>query len=154
MTAPGDDGRPMRVGGAASVAEVRVTTPARFKLTAPVAPEHELHVAVGDALHYLLPSDAVFTSWDLANAKSAIEGARKKRRYCVPGWPDVGIWWRGTVVLLELKRGRGGALSEAQRALHPRLAAAGFPVAVVRSVPEALDAVAAAGVPLRGRVAA
>jgi hypothetical protein len=154
MTPPGDDDRPMRVSGGIQTAEVRVTTGRAWRLTAPVAPEHELHVAVGDALHYLLPNDAVFTSWDLANAKSAVEGARKKRRYCLPGWPDVGIWWRGRVVLLELKRGRGGALSEAQRALHPRLEAAGFPVAVVRSVPEALDAVAAAGVPLRGRVAA
>src|SRR4051812_1504004 len=52
----------------------------RFKLVAPVPPEHELQIAVGDALHYLLPPDAVFTSWDLANSKSAAEGARKKRR--------------------------------------------------------------------------
>jgi hypothetical protein len=57
-------------------------------------------------------------------------------------------------VLLELKRSRGGQLSPAQKALHPRLEAAGFPVAVVRSVDEALAAVSAAGVPIRGRVAA
>jgi hypothetical protein len=134
--------------------KVRITTPARFRLTAPVAAEYDLNVSVGDALHYLLPSDAVFTSFDLANSQSAIEGARKKRKYCVAGFPDLAIFFRGRLVLLELKRSRGGQLSPAQKALHPRLEAAGFPVQVVRSVPEALDAVAAAGVPLRGRVAA
>jgi hypothetical protein len=66
----------------------------------------------------------------------------------------MGVFWQSRVVLLELKRSRGGQLSPAQRALHPRLEAAGFPVAVVRSVDEALAAVSAAGVPIRGRVAA
>ncbi len=125
-----------------------------FRLTVPVVQEYDLHVAVGDALRVLLPSDAIFTSWDLANAKSAVEGARKKRRYCIAGFPDLGVFHAGRVVLLELKRERGWALSPAQRALHPRLAAAGFPVAVCHTVVEALDAVSAAGVPLRGRVAA
>jgi hypothetical protein len=133
---------------------VAIRTPARFRLVAPVAPEDELAASVASAMAYLLPSDAIFTAWDLSNAKSAMEGARKKRLGCLAGWVDCGIFWRSRVVLLELKRSRGGQLSPAQKALHPRLEAAGFPVAVVRSVPEALDAVAAAGVPLRGRVAA
>jgi hypothetical protein len=144
--------RAMRVGGGAS--SVRVATPAKFRLVAPVAPEDELAASVNSAMAYLLPSDAVFTAWDLSNARNAIEGGRKKRLGCVAGWPDCSVWWRGRVVLLELKRSRGGQLSPAQKVLHPRLEAAGFPVQVVRSVPEALDAVAAAGVPLRGRVAA
>jgi hypothetical protein len=141
----------MRVGGAA--AGVAIRTPARFKLTAPIAPEDQLAISLAQALPYLLPSDAVFTAWDLSNS-SAIEGGRKRRMGCAAGWPDCSVWWRGRVVLLELKRAKRWQLSEAQKALHPRLAAAGFPVAVVRSVPEALDAVAARGIPLRGRVAA
>jgi hypothetical protein len=146
------DDRPMRVGG--GVQGVRVSVPARFRLTAPVAPEDELHASVWAALSYLCPSDAVVNTWELRNASSAIEGARRKRLGALPGFPDCGVFWRGRLVLLELKRSRGGQLSPAQKALHPRLADAGFPVAVVRSVEEALDAVAAAGVPLRGRVAA
>jgi hypothetical protein len=142
----------MRVGGA--VAGVAIRTPAKFRLTAPVAAEDELHASVADALRYLCPSDAVVNTWELRNASSAVEGARRKRLGALPGFPDCGVFWRGRLVLLELKRSRGGQLSPAQKALHPRLEAAGFPVAVVRSVPEALDAVAAAGVPLRGRVAA
>ena len=152
MTRPGDDDRPMRVGGGA--AGVRVSVPARFRLTAPIAPEDELHASVADALRYLCPSDAVVNTWELRNASSAIEGARRKRLGALPGFPDCGVFWRGRLVLLELKRSRGGQLSPAQKALHPRLEAAGFPVCVCRSVDEALAAVSAAGVPIRGRVAA
>ena len=131
-----------------------VTTSRKWRLTSPVAPEYELQVSVGDALRYLLPPSAVFTAWDLSNARSAVEGARKKRMHCIAGFPDLGVFWSGRVALLELKRSRSGVLSPAQKALHPRLDAAGFPVAVCRSVPEALEAVAARGIPLRGKVAA
>jgi hypothetical protein len=124
-----------------------------FKLTHPVPPEHELQVAVGDALRVLLPGDAVFTSWDLAGFVSAAEGARKKRRHCLAGWPDMGVAWRSRLVLIELKRSRYGVLSKAQRELHPRLENAGFPVEVCCSVEDVLETVSRAGIPLRGRVA-
>ena len=127
----------------------------RFRLTPFVPPEDDLHLAVYQALRVLCPSEAVITTHELRNAASVMEGARRKRLGALPGFPDMSVWHRSRVVLLELKRERGWALSPAQRALHPRLAAAGFPVAVCHTVPEALAAVAAAGVPLRGhRVAA
>jgi hypothetical protein len=125
-----------------------------FKLKSPIPIEDELHLAVADALRVLLPSDAVFTTWELRNAASAIEGGRRKRLGALPGWPDIGVWWRGRVALLELKRERGWQLSKAQRELHPRLAHNGFPVDVVHTVVEALNAVSARGVPLRGRITA
>jgi len=125
----------------------------RFRLTAPVVPEDDLHLAVADALRVLLPADAVLNTWELRNAASAVEGARRKRLGALPGWPDLGVFWQRRLALIELKR-EGGSLSDAQRALHPRLAAAGFPVAVCRTVVEALNAVSAAGIPLRGRIAA
>jgi hypothetical protein len=125
-----------------------------FRLTVPVPPEDELHHSVGHAFNVLLPRDAVWTTWELRNAASAAEGARRKRLGALAGWPDLGVFYRGRVVLLELKRSRYGALSPAQRVLHPRLSDAGFPVVVCRSVEEALAAVAAGGVPVRGRIAA
>lgn len=125
-----------------------------LKLTAYVAPEDELHAAVAHALNILLPPDAVWTTWELRNAASAAEGARRKRNGALPGWPDLGVFWHRTVVLIELKRSRDGHLSPAQQALHPRLAEAGFPVQISRTVEHALAVIAAAGVPLRGRVAA
>lgn len=125
-----------------------------FRLTAPIAPEDELHAAVADALRVLLPPGAVLNTWELRNAASAAEGARRKRLGALPGWPDLGVFWDSRLVLVELKRERGGYLSPAQQLLHPRLAAAGFPVSICRTVVETLDAVSAAGVPLRGRVSA
>ena len=133
---------------------VAIRTPAKFRLTAPVAAEDELGASVNSALAYLAPSDCIITAWDLSNARSAIEGGRKKRLGCLAGWPDMGVFWRGRLVLLELKRSRGGQLSPAQRALHPRLEAAGFPVAVVRSpCPKrsACGGCAQVMCPLRGR---
>ena len=124
-----------------------------FRLRAPVVPEDDLAATVARALPILLPSDAVFTGWDFSNA-GPIEGARKKRHGCIAGWPDCGVFWRSRAVLLELKRQRGGVLSGAQKDLHPRLATAGFPVVVCHTLIEALNAVEAAGVPLRGRVSA
>lgn len=128
--------------------------PRPFRLTAPIPIEDELHAAVADALRVLLPPDAVVNTWELRNAFSAAEGARRKRLGALPGWPDMGVFWSGRLVLLELKRERGGYLSPAQRALHPRLAAAGFPVSIGHTVVEALDLVSAGGVPLRGRITA
>lgn len=125
-----------------------------FRLTTFVPDEDSLHQSVADALRYLLPADAVFNTFELRNAASAAEGARRKRLGALPGFPDCAVFWRGRAVFMELKRARHGTLSPAQRALHPRLEAAGFPVAICRSVEDALGAVAAAGVPVRGRIAA
>ena len=123
-----------------------------FRLTAPIVAEHDLQVAFTDAMRVLAPPDVVFTSWDLANARSAVEGARKKRRGCLPGWPDCSVWWNGQVALIELKRARGWALSDAQKALHPRLAAAGHPVIIGHTVEDTLRALQDRGCPLRGWV--
>jgi hypothetical protein len=125
----------------------------KFKLTAFIPPEDDLAFSVCQALRGLLPQDAIFVAFDLSNARSAIEGARKKRLGCVAGFPDCSVWWRGKLVLIELKRERGGVLSPKQRELHAKLEAAEFPVCVCRSVPEVLEVVAAAGIPVRGRVA-
>lgn len=126
----------------------------RFRLRAYIPPEDDLHAAVADALAVLLPKDAVANTWELRNAVSAVEGARRKRLGALPGWPDMGVFYRGRVVLLELKRQHYGTLSPVQRILHPRLALAGFPVSVCRSVEEVLAVLAKAGIPLHGRVAA
>jgi hypothetical protein len=131
---------------------VRSARPYRLEEFVPL--EDELHFTVYRALRVLLPDDAVLNTWELRNAVSMVEGARRKRLGALPGWPDMGVFYRGRVALLELKRRRYGRLSEAQAALHPRLAAAGFPVTVCRTADEALAAVAACGVPLRGRCAA
>lgn len=125
-----------------------------FRLTAPVPLEDELHQSVADALRYLLPAETVWTTWEARNAKSAVEGARRKRLGLLPGWSDIGIFYRSTVVLIELKRSRYGVVSKVQRELHERLEHAGFPVEICCSVDDVLATVSRAGIPLRGRAAA
>ena len=66
----------MRVSG--GVQGVAIRTPARFRLTCPVPPEDELHLAVADALRYCARATVVNT-WELRNASSAVEGGRRKR---------------------------------------------------------------------------
>jgi hypothetical protein len=63
------------------------------------------------------------------------------------GAPDlITAWPGGKIVWLEVKREKGGVISDAQRDCHARLRRMGFHVAVVRSVDEAKAAFKAAGV--------
>jgi hypothetical protein len=123
-----------------------------FRLTAPVVPEDDLHQSVSDALRVLLPADAVANTWELRNASSAVEGARRKRLGALPGWPDLGVFWNGQVALIELKRARGWSLSPAQKELHARLERAGHAVIVAHSAEDTLRALQDRGCPLRGWV--
>jgi hypothetical protein len=129
-------------------------TPAKRALTGivPYASEDDLAFAVAEALDILLPKDAVWTAWDFSKA-GKVEGGRKKKLGVKAGWPDLGVFWRGVMVPIELKIERGRLRTE-QKALHPRLAAAGFPVTVCRSVNAVLKTLADAGISLRGKVMA
>lgn len=66
------------------------------------------------------------------------------------GAPDLLCLWSGGGLLVEVKREKGGVVSDAQKAVHERLSAINWPVAVVRSPDEARAALVAAGAPCRG----
>ena len=68
----------------------------------------------------------------------------------LPGFPDLVCLWPGGGKLLEIKREKGGVVSDAQKAAHSLLEAHGWPVAVVRTIDEACDALDAAGAPRIG----
>ncbi|MFK4047258.1 VRR-NUC domain-containing protein [Roseomonas mucosa] len=79
----------------------------------------------------------------LAPAQVAAKIADGMRR----GAPDLITAWPGErVVWLEVKREKGGVISDAQRDCHARLRRMGFHVAVVRSIDDAVAAFRAAGV--------
>ena len=86
--------------------------------------------SVNSALAYLAPS-ASHHRRDVATPalRSRAAGRSGSAPGRMAGYGRVLAW---PPRCLELKRSRGGQLSPAQRALHPRLEAAGFPVAVVR----------------------
>lgn len=70
----------------------------------------------------------------------AIAQARAKSLGMMPGFPDLAVFWRGKLLLIEVKA-PSGRLSDAQKSCHAALAAQGFPVAVARSVDEAATAI-------------
>ena len=115
-------------------------------------PEDRLHETVWRVLKYALPDDAVAISHE--NRQNGLrEGARRKRRGCLPGWPDLQILWARRCILIELKA-TTGRVSEAQKEMHARLERAGVGVAVCRSVPDVLAYLTACGVPLKAAVTA
>jgi hypothetical protein len=142
---------------------VRIATPARFRLQAPVTPEQDLHESVADALDKLLLPPAEWTCFPAGSVPLPPQFAAKLARMGLKrGWPDVLIL-NGQIYGLELKR-RGGRLSRTrlvrtrrgglrelagQEEVFPRLEAAGMTIGVCRSVDEVLALLAAWGVPLR-----
>lgn len=64
-------------------------------------------------LRRALPEDALVWSTDHAGKRSPVAGMRMKQRGIIPGISDMFIFWRGTLVALELKAGRNAA-TEAQ----------------------------------------
>ncbi len=69
-----------------------------------------------------------------------------------PGFPDLlCLWARGNRgALLEVKRPKGGVVSDAQRAMHERLDGIGWTVAIVTSPQEAFDHLKLRGAPWNG----
>lgn len=127
-------------------------SPRPFRLTTQCRPEDAIQRTLAATLRLLLPPDATFTSWESRNV-GPIEGGRRKARGVRAGWPDLGVFWRGRTFLFELKTPEG-ALSLSQREMHRQLRAAGHEVHVCRREEDVLAVLAAAGVPLRGRIAA
>jgi hypothetical protein len=97
--------------------------------------EAQLHAAVSDYLDVALPKTAWFTTFPLGGG-GAIRGAQLKRRGTKAGTPDVLIVYRGTPYFIELKRMKGGVVSEKQSECHVDLMAAGARVAICKSVEE------------------
>ncbi len=98
-----------------------------------------------------IPNGAHLAGNDVARFKQmgALIGDGLKK-----GTPDLLCLWNpGKGAFLEVKREKGGVVSDAQQAVHKRLSAIGWPVSIVRSQGEAHAALCAAGAPCVGRIA-
>jgi hypothetical protein len=149
MTAPG-----MRVGGAA--AGVRVSVPARFRLQAPVASEHQQQRQVTDVMRleicregHLSPHGVCWFSIDMAHF-AGVPGTRIARGICA-GVPDMVLIWKGRVYWIEIKTDRG-VLSDDQRAMCAALVLSGSHYAVVRDADELLACIDEWQIPRNRRV--
>ncbi|KXV48735.1 hypothetical protein AD945_06180 [Gluconobacter albidus] len=114
--------------------------------------EDRLHQHIWNALQFILPAGAVPQSFE-NRQNGAREGARRKARGCLPGWPDLGIVWNERTYYIELKAPKG-RLSPEQKVKHAELRAAGAKVGVCRSLDEVIDFLRSVGMPVRAEVMA
>lgn len=135
-----------------------------FRLTAPVAPEVDLHAAVAEALDLLLLPPTVWCSYPAGHiALTGQQAARLARIGLKRNWPDVLVLHAGVLHGIELKR-PGEALSrtrqvrtrrgglrvvEGQTEGFARLVEAGMQIGVCTSVEQVLTVLRLRGVPVR-----
>lgn len=120
-------------------------------------PEEQIQRAIVRALRIALPH-----GWHVIgisnNPRSAITGAKEKAMGMVAGYPDLTILGclidedpaaaRPFAGFMEVKT-KTGRLQPVQRDMHDKLMDCGFPVAIVRSVEDALATAQAWGLPIK-----
>lgn len=115
-------------------------------------PEQILQQQVAQYLAVALGPRTFYTAI-LGNARNATHGGIMKSMGLIAGVPDLIVWWHTSgsyprCVGIELKSG-SGRISIAQRETHKRMADAGVPVAIARSMDDVRVILLAAGCPLR-----
>jgi hypothetical protein len=115
----------------------------------PGGSEHQLQASVAEFLGFALPPhEAVFCSIPNGGKRAKATAGKLKAEGLQPGAPDLLILWKGRVIGLELKTGKG-RLSPQQMVFSMRWTTAGGVYAVARSLEEVAALLDAAGVPLR-----
>nr|WP_321985353.1 VRR-NUC domain-containing protein [uncultured Lichenicoccus sp.] len=123
--------------------------------------EDDVHEAVAETLAVAIappgtrsPSDVLWFSIEHRNAKSAREGAARKRRGVVRGIPDILVMHGRRYLWVELKRPKDGEVSKEQKRLHLAIRSMGGAVAICTSAQQVLAYLHQEGVPMRARIAA
>ena len=112
-------------------------------------PEQVFQASLVKALAMVLERDAFLFAVPNGGARSKIEAKILVGQGVVPGVPDLLVMFSGTAVGLECKAPQGGRTDPNQIKVHERFARAGIPVAVVRTLPEALAFLHDNNVPMR-----
>jgi len=97
--------------------------------------EHNLQVACVNWFRMVYPNELIFAIPN-GGARSAVTGAKLKAEGVTAGIPDLMIAARRATyggLFIEMKAGKAGRLSDAQRLMHQWLADAGYCVEVCRS---------------------
>lgn len=113
--------------------------------------EKQLQTQIARFLDLSLPCNARFHHSPNEGKRGRYAQADLKSSGFTTGWPDIEIIWQGRIYFLELKSEKG-RVSPAQAECHAGLIAAGAPVAVVRSLEEAVARLIEWGVPLRAKL--
>lgn len=121
----------------------------RLKLTRPVIGEGQLAKTVASLLTRIVLEPAVWTHFPAGTIKLGPATAGRLKAWGLkPGMPDYFVWFAGRSVGIELKR-ENGVLSDAQKAMHPMLTAAGVPVYVCRSAEDVVQSLYLEGIPMQ-----
>ncbi len=115
--------------------------------------EQSLQRTVADYLALCVPAPPSGPWWTAVNpipAKSRAVAGISKAMGLRAGTPDIVLCWRGRLVGIELKAGRG-RMSPAQLEAHDAIALAGGVVTTCRTLDEVLAFLATLGVPSRAR---
>lgn len=108
-------------------------------------PEADLQRAVVQALRFALPRTAIIHHCANEVTEAGPRGARRQAILVGmgvhPGFADLMVLWEGRVLFLELKSLKG-RLSPSQEAFRDAVLAQGFGWALVRSLDDALGALA------------
>jgi hypothetical protein len=120
--------------------------------------EDQIHVACAQWLERQWPQSPPelvkrhgvrWISHELRNAKSRVEGAKRKDRGCRAGDPDIELIYGRVAHFLELKTSKG-SLSDAQIDERARILAAGGFWALCRSPDDLISQLHSWGFPIRG----
>lgn len=117
--------------------------------------EADLHRQIVQYLRLVLPGAVVHHAANevrRGGRRGHINRAVNAGLGVVAGYPDLAVHAAGLTGFLEIKTG-AGRLSPPQVALHARLEALGYPVAVVRSIDDVRAALAAWGLETREKAA-
>ena len=130
--------------GSAAAAGVK-----RFKLTRPIIPEGQLARSVVSLLERVVLEPAVWTHFPAGGGKLPRATAGRLKGFGLKaGMPDYLVFHGKRCIGIELKR-EDGVLSNAQKAMHPKLHAAGVMVYVCRTPEQVIEWLAIEGVPMR-----
>jgi hypothetical protein len=108
--------------------------------------------ALRKRLYYSAPSVMVVAVPNAAR-RTVWEARRAKQEGLAAGFPDLMAIWPGGIAFVEMKRVKGGTVSDNQREWIERLQGYGFPAAVCRGADAAMAFLRDAGAPIRERVA-
>lgn len=114
-----------------------------------VPTETDLQIQVAGFLRACLLPPFFFFHVPNGGSRSFTEGARFKKMGVLAGIPDAWIVGDRRAFTIELKREKGGRVSDDQRAVHELLRLAGIPVAVCKTLEEVKAALDGWGIPLR-----
>lgn len=110
--------------------------------------EQNFQVSLIRDLRRILPRPECFVTHFPSGGGGLMRGIFLKSMGLEPGFPDILIIYRGMAFGMELKAGKG-RLSSVQKETHEALGRAGMDVQLVRSLDDALLALAEWKIPLR-----